>query len=150
MNTTLVLYQKMQSEDYTAVIQTAVRECDVKSEDRAAELLDAFLQWFALIPLTKDAEPLQMLRSVDRIWHAFVLNTAFYRNFCDKYIGHFVDHDPLDVVNNIAAKDVYAQHTIALIENAYGAKANIELFRLREDVTCCCGCIEAEPLRLAA
>lgn len=140
-------YLEMKKWDYSPIIETALRECGVKSRERAEELLDAFLQWFALIPETTQEQPLQMLRSVDRIWHAMVLNTAFYREFCDAFIGSFVDHDPLDVVRDPTAKRGYADFTLALANRAYGAHVNPALCDLREDVTCCIGCKRQPQLR---
>jgi hypothetical protein len=31
---------------------------------------------------------------VDQIWHSHILNTIRYREYCDHYIGRFVDHLP--------------------------------------------------------
>ena len=140
MSQALKLYEKMKRRDYRPIIETAMRECGVKTEKRAKDLLDAFLQWFALIPQATPEKPLQMLRSVDRIWHAMVLNTAFYRAFCNETVGKFVDHNPLDVVRNKSAKRDYADHTLKLVEQTYGSGANEALYALREDVTCCIGC----------
>ncbi len=140
MNRARKLYEQMSQWDYTPIIQTAVRECGVKSEERAKQLLKAFLQWFALIPQTTQERPIHMLRSVDRIWHAMVLNTAFYRQFCLEFAGRFVDHNPLDVVNDSKTKREYADHTLSLITQAYGRNVHPELLNLREDVTCCIGC----------
>lgn len=134
------LYSRMKRKDFSAIIDTAVRECGVKTRDRAEKLLDAFLQWFALIPEAVPTQPLQMLRSVDRIWHAMILNTAFYREFCNEFVGGFVDHNPLDVVRDASGKRTYADHTLMLVERTYGEGANAALYLLREDVTCCCGC----------
>lgn len=135
------LYLRMCNEvDFTPILETAVRECGVKTLERAEELLDAFLQWFSLIPETSSARPLQMLRSVDRIWHAMVLHTAFYREFCDQFIGAFVDHNPLDVVRTSMEKQAYAKHTLALLTRSYGDCVNANLLELQEDVTCCIGC----------
>lgn len=134
-------YAEMKKMDFTPIIDTAVKECGVKTKERADELLDAFLQWFSLVSMATPEQPLQMLRSVDRIWHAMVLNTAFYREFCDTFAGGFVDHNPLDVVRNAANKEQYARFTLDLIKKEFGKNANKALFDLRENVTCCCGCV---------
>ena len=31
-------------------------------------------------------------KRVDEMWHFFILETKDYREFCEAYIGHFVDH----------------------------------------------------------
>ncbi len=134
------LYKRLKSKDYGIILETAIAEFGVKGLPRAVELLDAFLQWFALVPSTVDGQPLQMLRSVDRIWHAMIVNTAFYRNFCLDAVGEFIDHNPLDVVRNAELKQEYATHTLILLNRAYGNRLNPALRALNENVTCCCGC----------
>ena len=136
----VALYMEMKKRDFSSILDTAVRECGVKTPERARELLDAFLQWFSLIPQSTPAHPLQMLRSVDRIWHAMILNTVFYRKFCDDFVGGFVDHNPMDVVQNSTGKEEYARHTLELLERSYGVNVNKELLELKEDTTCCSGC----------
>lgn len=42
-------------------------------------------------------EPCSPSRIVDEMWHEFILHTADYRAFCDKYNGGFIDHSPSDV-----------------------------------------------------
>lgn len=115
-----------------------MRECDVKSKKRAKELLDAFLQWFSLVP--EATQPIQMLQSVDRIWHSFVLNTQFYREFCEEFAGRFVDHDPADLANSQEAKRVYANYALRRLEATFGKNLRHDLMRLEENVTCCCAC----------
>jgi hypothetical protein len=31
---------------------------------------------------------------VDDLWHVFILHTRYYRDFCDAYLGGYVDHNP--------------------------------------------------------
>jgi hypothetical protein len=104
--------------------------------------LDAFLQWFSLVPQPKEGESLQMLKSVDRIWHAFILNTKLYRAFYQKYIGFYVDHDPLDSEDESLPKAEYARFTLSLLEDEFGSEINPYLKLLEEGATCCMGCGE--------
>ncbi len=131
-------FRRMMRRDYTPVIETAMRECDVKSRKRAKQLLRAFLQWFSLIP--EATEPLQMLQSVDRIWHAFVLNTQLYREFCDEFAGRFIDHDPADIANSPGLKVRYAAYALKHLKSAFGNELEPELTKLSQAVTCCIGC----------
>ncbi len=34
------------------------------------------------------------MRDIDTMWHAFILNTRAYRDFCTKYFGVYMDHEP--------------------------------------------------------
>ncbi len=134
------LYRQMKEVDFSPVIQTALRESGITTVTEAHDFLDAFLQWFSLIPEALDSQPLQMLESVDRIWHAMILNTAFYRKFCEEFVGEYVDHNPMDVTQNTrATKRAYADYTLALLKRTYGDQVHPALLRLHESITCCCG-----------
>jgi hypothetical protein len=41
-------------------------------------------------------------RVVDYSWHAFILDTASYRDFCDRAYGRFLDHFPEDATEGVA------------------------------------------------
>ncbi|RSM87539.1 hypothetical protein DMH04_11050 [Kibdelosporangium aridum] len=43
-----------------------------------------------------DGRPMSPSRLVDPGWHAFVLHTRDYREFCDRVAGRFIDHVPTD------------------------------------------------------
>ena len=136
----LDLYRRMRATDFAPILQTAMREPGAPTQEELNSLLDAFLQWFSLIPEALDGKPLQMLESVDRIWHAMILNTAFYRRFCDEFIGEYVDHNPMDVTQNTRAmKMAYADHTLVLLKRTYGIRVHPALLALHESITCCCG-----------
>jgi hypothetical protein len=79
------------------IVRTARLDCGVSSAREAERALNAFLQWFVLVPALRDGEHHVMLRGpVDALWHAAILNTAFYRDLCDRVAGGFVDHHPRD------------------------------------------------------
>jgi hypothetical protein len=134
-----LLYERMKQKDFDVVLETAVKECGVPSRERAMELLDAFLQWFALTALPFDT-PLQMFKELDKIWHAMILNTAFYRNFCTEFIGRFVDHDPSEVLRDQIEKRKRADFTLSLVRRVYGQQVNKSLFALSEVIDCCAPC----------
>lgn len=129
------LYQLMKAEnDFAPVIKTAVKECGVKDDETANLLLDGFLQLFSLIPKLGENDKLHMIKSVDPIWHAFVLNTSFYREFCDKYIGFFVDHDPMDG-NTEKSKRKVADYTLNLVKKEFGAQVSTQLLSPKQGAT---------------
>jgi hypothetical protein len=131
------LYYRMKSEnDFTPILTTAVRECGVENLEHADRLLDAFLQWFSIIPSVKESQKLQMIREVDPIWHALILNTKFYRNFCSTYIGKFIDHDPTDVELE-EGKEEYARFTLSLLRKTFSTNLNEHLCLLAGGATCC-------------
>lgn len=136
-NSPLELYCSMREEDFGPIVKNVSVEHNV-SEKQAEYLLDAFLQWFALIPSLKKGKALQMLASVDRIWHSMILHTKFYRTFCKKYIGYYVDHNPLDVKgNSLELKNEYAETTLLMLDESFGERAHPELKNLKQNLTCC-------------
>ncbi len=135
----LEIYRRMQMENFGPILDTAVETCGVPDEARAKELLDAFLQWLAVIPQASEGNGLQMFKEIDRIWHAMVLHTRFYRRFCDTYFACFIDHDPAETKRERVAKRASADYTLALLRATYGQDMNRELFTLENVVDCCWG-----------
>jgi len=43
---------------------------------------------------------LQSMREIDEIWHEFILHTKDYSEFCQRYFGEYVHHQP-DVFANL-------------------------------------------------
>jgi hypothetical protein len=79
--------------DFLPVVRTAVLDLGVATPASALNAVDAFLQWFSLVPISDRIGHYVMLRGdVDRVWHAMILNTALYRDVCDRYMGRFIDH----------------------------------------------------------
>ncbi len=33
---------------------------------------------------------------IDRMWHSFLLFTKDYKEFCDNYLGRFINHEPFE------------------------------------------------------
>lgn len=111
----------MQEFDFHPVIRTAIQECGIENEERAQELLHAFLQWFSIVPFVNHDEVFVMLKTdVDQIFHAFVLNTRIYQDFCQRFVGQFIHHTPLD---DSTAKSLESgvTYTVELLEKSYGS-----------------------------
>lgn len=131
------LYQEMKREDFSRVIRTVCSRNPHLDNKRAHGLLDAFLQWISCVPLLEEGGTHQMIRSIDMLWEAFILNSREYREFCNKYLGFYVDHDALDVQEPTALKEEYAKETLQRIRFVHGESLNPELLALDEGVTCC-------------
>lgn len=112
-----VLFEEMRSDvPRDAIRRTAVEDFAVPA-DEFDEILDAFLQWMAAMPLKAINTPYVMLKSdVDRIFHAFILNTRAYREFCARHLGQFVDHHP--ITGDGARPDVVS--TVEVLRATYG------------------------------
>lgn len=117
------LVARMRQEfDYAPVIRTAIREGGVADAQQAEALLEAFRQWFSLLPILEPGSGYVMFKSdVDSVFHAFVLNTKLYREFCYKFLGEFIDHSPIaeDVAETMPLEE-YATYTVNFLEKHFG------------------------------
>jgi len=120
------IYQNAKHEfDYEPVIRTAMRDFGFPTQEAAENAMDAFLQWFSLLPLVEAGKGYVMLNStVDEIFHSFLLNTAFYRSFCQRTLGGFVDHNPLDQPKPEMPIHDYAVYTVRLLQEQFGSSLN--------------------------
>lgn len=67
-------------------------EDNKKSREEAERAWTAFLQFMAVC-MFKNAR-VTATPTADGIWHSFLLHTKQYREFCDQFMGGFVDHEP--------------------------------------------------------
>jgi hypothetical protein len=118
------LYERIRCEvDFVPVLRTAVDDCGFANYREAAISLDAFLQWFSVIPAV-GAEPFVMQKGdVDRILHAAILHTRFYRSLCEHYLGRFVDHDPVQGT----PPSEWVKSTVAILRAHFGSDLHPQL-----------------------
>jgi hypothetical protein len=123
-----VLYGRMlKNFDYSQIVWTMKRYNSAMSDDKANALLDAFLQWFSLIPSNREDRYLVMFQSpVEEAFHSFVLNTRLYSEFCAKFLGQFFHHDPL-VDESGPEVERLAWYTVRALENEFGNTLQREL-----------------------
>ncbi len=124
--------------DYTPVLDTAVQHYGLARAD-AASLFDGLLQWLSAIPFARPGQPVQQVESIDKLWHAFVLNTKLYRAFCDRFFGRYIDHDPLDRHFAEFSKKQYARFTLATLKQEFGDSLHPAFLDLTQRVGCCFG-----------
>ncbi|HVY76234.1 MAG TPA: hypothetical protein VG890_15500 [Puia sp.] len=105
--------------DFMPVVQTAVIDGQVASPQLAFSALEAFLQWFSLLPRIEESDNYVMLKGdVDQLWHAAIVNTVIYRKLCEDYIGKFVDHQP----SLETPKYSWILGTVSRLEKAFGSQ----------------------------
>jgi hypothetical protein len=121
------LYDEMREHfDYSQIVWTMRRYNPEMTEDRANQLLDAFLQWISLAPLNTPAQWITMFKTdVEEAFHCFVLNTRLYRDFCNRFLGFFFHHDPL-VEESGPEIDAAARFTLENLEQSFGSGINPE------------------------
>lgn len=54
---------------------------------------------------------------VDEVWHTFILHTKAYRDFCNEYLGKFIDHNPTSTKEVSFEK---YKNTIELLNDRFG------------------------------
>jgi hypothetical protein len=115
------LFQQMNDEyDFSNVTWTIQRYNKEITEAKAQEMLQAFLQWFSLAPMDSDDRWITMFQTdVEEAFHAFVLNTALYQDFCSRYLGYFFHHNPL-VEEEGPAIESAARYTVESLMKEYG------------------------------
>ena len=97
MSKASTLYQEMKSFNVRPVISLLKRERWLEDDDAISDAIDGLLQWFAGHAVYKHELPYVMMNgNVDKAFHAFILNTRLYADFCKKHVGFFINHTPLD------------------------------------------------------
>ncbi len=147
-----VLVASMLTENFDSVLYSAKKDCGVPTEERARELMVALCQWFALIPSLNKGDWHAVLESdVDQIFHALILNTRVYRDFCNKYLGEFVHHTPMDGSRSDLPLEKIVSDTIFRLELAYGSDLAPDLREWRKMfdegtwAVSCVSCPDDEP-----
>ena len=87
------------------------------------ELLEQEYRRFLALHLMFPDEDIVPCKIVDEIWHQHILDTAAYREDCDRIFGRFLDHFPYfgmrDEADAQALQDAYAE-TIERYRAAFG------------------------------
>ena len=84
-------------------LKRKVRETYPHLSGKDAELVERGLRQFFLACLRSNGKFVAMpSQVVDSMWHAFILHTRAYRDWCDLLLGRFVDHVPADVLGGNA------------------------------------------------
>lgn len=73
---------------------------------------------------------------IDRMWHTFLLFTKDYREFCNGYLGRFIDHAPFET----PMPSAYLE-TRAVAEKIFG-QLDPHLWSTAAKIDCSSSCIE--------
>ena len=116
------LYQSiMSTEDFGPVIRTMQADGVAQTNEECLELIKAFVQWLSIGATTQTESYLMFHGPVDEVFHAMILNTHWYFDFCDTHIGCYVHHDPLDRGTVPDTKiESATRSTILLLDNIWG------------------------------
>lgn len=73
---------------------------------------------------------------IDRMWHTFLLFTKDYKNFCEEYLGMFINHEPFEHPAPAAYMETRA------FAKEYFGRLDEELWPLEAKGDCSSGCGE--------
>jgi len=82
---------------FDRLIQRVVQD-DGLDHNTAAQVVDQALAFLATLPQHPNLRP---SRLVDLGWHAFLLHTREYAEFCDRIAGRFLHHEPDDGATSV-------------------------------------------------
>lgn len=113
------------------VIERHVQDQNVPPHTAARRFdgLKQFLAVAAIMPGRKVTSP-----AIDAMWHTFLLFTKDYRQFCDGYLGRFIEHEPFET----AAPWAYEQ-TREKVASLMGP-LDEDLWPLEAKADCSSGC----------
>lgn len=99
---------------FDRLIQRVV-EGDGLDHDTAVRVVDQALAFLATLSRHPDLRP---SRLVDLGWHAFLLHTREYAEFCDRIAGRFLHHEPDDGATSVERRSS-AEVWHAIIDAGY-------------------------------
>ena len=62
---------------------------------------------------------------IDEIWHNFILFTGDYSDFCKKFVGTFLHHQPLTVAQRAQSDGSMVQNTLNAARMAFGQNLSV-------------------------
>jgi hypothetical protein len=138
MKSAIALYDEMKGYvPYEQLIFSMRRADPALSDDKASARIDALVQWLASLRMNRAREgrPFQMIETVDFAWHAFILHTRAYAEFCERFFEGYLHHDP--PLEYESDRTEYATYTLAALRGDFGDRIHPELENLAADVKCC-------------
>ena len=85
---------RLEEEGLERVIERLVKRENF-TQEHALKCRIEFLRFISLRFL-ETGERHSPAADVDTFWHAFILHTRDYMNFCSKHFGHYYHHEPYD------------------------------------------------------
>ena len=93
-------------------------QADLGLTPAEAEILFTDVKRFIALAATT-TRPLTPTVALDRAWHAFILDTRAYAEFCKAYCGRFVHHTPDDPFGPARDRSTVTQ-TLVLARSVFG------------------------------
>lgn len=113
--------QIMNQTDFTQMKSALIVHGKATNQEEADELVKAWVQWLCVGATTNTKSYLMFHGPVDDAFHAAILCTRWYADFCKTHIGCFVHHDPVppESVNDTEITAAI-RGTLMLLSNKWG------------------------------
>jgi hypothetical protein len=92
----------------------------VRSREEGSVLFDEVKKYLVLSEIHSSRSIPMFSRRVDEAWHQFVLFTAQYSEFCTRFFGKFMHHEPLEAGSNDARRGTTFEQYRCLYEPLFG------------------------------
>ena len=99
----------------TAVVSRIAKEVGLSKKEAEALFHDTKL--FLYLCASRKDGPFVPSRAIDAAWHQFLLFTKDYRDFCHRFFGRFLHHQPHDSRN--ASKRGGALRTLRVAQSVF-------------------------------
>lgn len=120
--------ERIDAEDFSLVMNKAMEDLAASgvhpSHDYGKRGIYALKQYYS-VAMPDPANAHAVTLPIDPFWHAHILFTAEYRNFCNDVIGEYMDHVPLDKQDSKKVDNVRGlyDHTLEVLPKLF---ANID------------------------
>lgn len=83
-------------ESFDPIVRTLVREKIFNDEVQARYMIDGFMQWFCTGAVKKTKSFVMFNGPLDQVFHAMILNSKWYFDFCTTFTGVYTHHEPVE------------------------------------------------------
>lgn len=125
------LWDSIQNFDLSIVTQTFAERNREYGDN--AEVLELECKRFLYLAATAPELEIAPTKPIDEYWHQFVLFTQLYEDFCDKFVGEFVHHNPIAGPHH----KLFFERTQRMVTHLFGNFANRDIWFLPMPATSC-------------
>jgi hypothetical protein len=118
-------WQLIKSIDLTGVISRVSKENPEWLPDRLQTALSEYQKWMAMCALLPGVKLGMCSTDVDEVWHAHILYTRDYAQFCDQIAGRFIHHQPTSDEERELEGNVSSSNTRTVLKFCFGPLSQV-------------------------
>jgi hypothetical protein len=126
------LFQKIYKfETFDPVVRTLVREKTFVDENQARHMIEGFMQWYCTGAVTKTKSFVMFVGPLDSVFHAMILNSKWYFDFCCTFTGVYTHHEPVEESGiSVDQAKLAISETLNLIKSTWGNDSHEEIKKI--------------------